>query len=247
MSQLFSLGRTVLRGVTQLIYPNICWTCGVLMPTDENPVCASCLPSLTIDPFPTCPRCSSTVGPHVVLDKGCPDCRGESFAFDGAFRMAPYEGRLRETILRMKLWTGEDLAEVVALLWAKRMAQRLIALRPEVAVPVPLHWMRRWRRGFNACDILAAHLARELRIPTWPRALRRVRATAQQTVQSSAAARKENVKHCFQSLPGHDVRDKTVLLVDDVLTTGATASEAAKALRGCQPKAIYVVVLAHGR
>ena len=74
-----------------------------------------------------------------------------------------------------------------------------------------------------------------------------MRATAKQTEQISATARRENVKHAFAVRPGHDLAGKTVLLVDDVLTTGATASEAARALRALKPKAIYVAVLAHGR
>jgi ComF family protein len=244
---LASLGRTLLGGAAQLIYPNTCWVCGNVMPPTEVHVCSACLPALTVDPFSTCPRCSSTVGKHLTLDDGCPDCRAVSFAFDGAFRMAPYEGQLREVILRMKQWTGEDLAEVIGALWAKRMADRLAPLQADVAIPVPLHWMRRWRRGFNSCDILALCLARELSIPCWTRVLRRSRATPQQTKQPSATARRANVKHAFQAKVGDGLRGKTVLLVDDVLTTGATASEAARALRVHKPKAIYVVALAHGR
>jgi ComF family protein len=248
LSNLVSLSRTLLGGVTQLIYPNTCWVCGNVMPATQVHVCSICLPSLTVDPFPTCPRCSSTVGPHLALADGCPLCRAESFGFDGAFRMAPYEGLLREVILRMKQWTGEDLAEIIGALWAKRMSVRLQPLTPDIAVPVPLHWTRRWRRGFNSCDIFAHCLARELGISCWTRVLRRARRTAQQTEQPSAAARKENVKHAFQSQAGAALCGKTVLLVDDVLTTGATASEAARALRVHNPKAIYVVVLAaHGR
>lgn len=246
-SNLVSLGRTLRSGVAHLIYPNTCWVCGNVMPVNQVHVCTICFPSLTIDPHPTCPRCSSTVGPHLVLDDGCPDCRAESFAFDGAFRMAPYDGLVREVILRMKQWSGEDLAEVIGALWAKRMALRIRALAPDVAIPVPLHWTRRWRRGFNSCDIFALRLARELGIPCWPRVLGRSRATAKQTEQPSATARKANVKHAFQTKAGDALRGKTVLLVDDVLTTGATASDAARALRVHAPKAIYVVVLAHGR
>src|ERR1017187_5009931 len=60
-----SFSRLVMSGVTPLIYPNTCWTCGELMPVEQGPVCTVCLPRLTVDPFPTCPRCSSTVGPHL--------------------------------------------------------------------------------------------------------------------------------------------------------------------------------------
>ena len=161
--------------------------------------------------------------------------------------MGPYEGLLRDAILRMKKWTGEDLAEVIGALWAKRMVDRLRPLAPDAVIPVPLHWMRRWRRGFNSCDVLAQCLARALGIPCRTRALRRARATPQQTLQPSATARRENVKHAFHAITGVDIESQTLLLVDDVLTTGATASEAAKALRIYKPKAIYVAVMAHSR
>lgn len=244
---LTGLGRSILRGIAHLVYPPTCWTCGSMMPEDSSSVCSQCLPQLTRDPFPTCPRCSSTVGPHLSLDNGCVVCTNESFAFDGAFRMAPYEGLLRETILRMKTWTGEELSEAIAGLWAEQMSVRLAPLAPDLVIPVPLHWLRRWRRGFNSCDILGSALARRLGIACQPRVLYRTRRTPPQTTQPSAAARKENVKHAFAVRPGAELADRTVLLVDDVLTTGSTLSEAARALRPLKPLAIYGVVLAHGR
>src|SRR5947209_5160685 len=131
-SDFASLGRTLIDGLTHLIYPNTCWSCGEVMPIAQQRLCVTCMPAITIDPFATCPRCSSTVGPHSTLAEGCPDCRDKSFAFDGAFRMAPYDGVLREVILRMKQWTGEDLAEVIGAIWAKRMAERLLPLQPDV-------------------------------------------------------------------------------------------------------------------
>ena len=147
----------------------------------------------------------------------------------------------------MKQWSGEDLAEVVGRLWARQMAPRLVRLQPDVVIPIPLHWTRRWRRGFNQSEILASCLAAELGKPCWKRALRRIRRTDKQTDQATGAARRENVKRAFQACSGQDLRQKTVLLVDDVFTTGATASEAARALFTYKPKAIYVVALAHGR
>jgi ComF family protein len=208
--------RTLLRGLTQLIYPNTCWVCGDIMPPAQKQVCATCMPALTVDPFPTCPRCSSTVGPNLSITD-CPECRPHSFAFDGAFRMGPYDGLLREVILRMKQWTGEELVEVIAGLWAKGMAERLMSIQAQVVIPVPLHWTRRWRRGFNQSEILARCLAKQLAIPFWPRTLKRMRATPQQTEQPSGAARRDNVKQAFDLRSGFDLRDKTVILVDDVL------------------------------
>ncbi len=242
-----SVRRTLLSGFTHLIYPNTCWTCGTLMPIEQRHICSNCLPKLTTDPFPTCPRCSSTVGPHLTLDTGCPECANNSFAFDGTFRMAPYQGLLRDTIIQMKHWTGEDLAEVVGEVWAKRMAECLTPVAVDIVIPVPLHWTRRWRRGFNQAEVFARCLAKELRLPCHLRTLRRLRATPRQAELQSATARQNNVRQAFQLTAPVDVAGKTVLLVDDVLTTGATASDAARALRAGKPKAIYVAVLAHGR
>jgi ComF family protein len=246
-ARLGGLGRTLLGGAAGLIYPNTCWGCGALMPPGQVHFCAACLPELTIDPFPTCPRCSSTVGPHLSLENGCPECKEAKLGFDGAFRMVPYEGLMREMILRMKQWTGEDLAELIAATWSGPMAERLRPLAPDAVLPVPLHWRRHWRRGFNSCDLLAASLARTLGISCSAGVLRRTRATAPQTIQSSASARLDNVRQAFQASRADGLAGKTLVLVDDVLTTGATASEAARALRPFKPKAIYVAVLAHGR
>src|ERR1043165_2210437 len=84
---LVSLGRNLWNGFAQLIYPNTCWVCGSLMPSEQRSVCERCQCHLLHDPFQSCPRCSSTVGPHLILEEGCPQCRDQPYAFDGAFRM----------------------------------------------------------------------------------------------------------------------------------------------------------------
>jgi ComF family protein len=236
--------RGLFQGILQLLYPSTCWICGRLAPSRDPLVCAECVHALTHDPHNTCPRCSSTVGPFIVLDKGCPDCRDASFAFDQAMRMGPYEGTLREIVLRMK--NGEELSGVVAALWSKPLAARLRNGEIEVVVPVPLHWRRRWRRGFNQSEILARGIAHELSVPCRPDYLRRMRCTGEQK-GLSRTARRENVLNAFQAAAGANLTGRTVLLVDDVMTTGATAHEAARALRRCGAARIVLAVLAHDR
>lgn len=160
--------------------------------------------------------------------------------------MAPYTGLLREVVLRMKQPNSEALTEVVGALWARQCAPRLQSFAPDLVVPVPLHWTRRWWRGFNQSEILARCLATELRIACRPGVLRRVRRTPSQSHQTSASARRANVRGAFVARTGETVRNRTVVLVDDVLTSGATASEAARALRVGQPRRVIAVVLAHG-
>ena len=231
-------------GLLQLAYPPICWTCQTLQPQLRQGVCPKCRERLTADPLPACPRCSSTVGPFAILEGGCGQCRSESFAFDQALRLGPYDPTWREVILRMK--HGWSLAEVVGRLWAQQLAPRLGPLRPQAVVAVPLHWRRRWQRGFNQSEVLAQALARELRARSAPYLLRRIRATAQQSALTPGQ-RRANVHGAFLARTDPSLAGQTIVLVDDVLTTGATAHEAARALRVLKPARIVVAVVAHGR
>ena len=239
--------RAVGRGLAQLVYPASCWVCGTWLAEQHAPlICPGCRKALTHDPLPTCPRCSSSVGPHAVVADGCPACRGTGLAFDAALRMGPYDDRLREVILRMKSSRGEDLAEAVASLWAPIAAARLRSFAPDAVVPIPLHWTRRWRRGFNQSEVQADELARALGIPCRADVLRWARRVPEQKLQRSPTARRENVKGAFRIRRHVRLDGKTVVLVDDVMTTGATASEATRTLRTLRPAQVIVAVLAHG-
>jgi ComF family protein len=243
--RLFSLGRDLQTGLLALLYPAVCGACGRFIPPEQHPFCESCRTAISVDPHPTCPRCASTVGPHVVLEGGCVRCRDTSFHFDRAFRLGPYDGLLRELVLRMKHSSGEQLAEWIGDLWAACAESRLREAKPDLVVPVPLHWQRRWSRGYNQSEVLAHALADRLGMPCRPGWLWRTRATPLQTEQSPAA-RWDNVRGAFATAPRPDLKGRTVLLVDDVLTTGATASEAARALRSAGADRVVAAVLAHG-
>jgi ComF family protein len=245
LPQLHALGRDLVQGLVALLYPGICVACGRSLPPEEHPFCATCRRELTSDPHPTCPRCASSVGPHVVLDNGCLACRGEKFHFERVLRLGPHEGLRRELILQMKNASGENMAEWLGGLWAEHAEPVLRPLGADVIVPIPLHWRRWWSRGYNQSAVLARALADRLGLPCRPRWLRRVRHTPRQTEQS-AAARRANVAGVFQVSRGAVFRDRTVLLVDDVLTTGSTASEAARVLRAAGARAVFVAVVAHG-
>jgi ComF family protein len=247
LSRLASLARTFLAGCDHLLYPPLCLLCGRQLLRTELPFCPTCRRETLHDRFPSCPRCAATVGPHVVLDDGCLHCRQERFAFDQAVRLGPYEGLLRETVLRLKQRSSEALAEVLAEEWAGQAAAALKALGAEVIVPVPLHWRRFLWRGYNQSDVLARSLAGKMGLPCQLRGLRRIRHTPFQTRQT-LAGRRDNVRGAFRANPRVKLSGRHVLLVDDVMTTGATLHEAAVALRAGGASHICVAVLAraHG-
>ena len=234
------------RGIAQLVYPNACLICDAPEP-DGTPfrhgLCSECERSVSEDPSPACPRCAETVGLHTDLSAGCAVCRDEALGFDQAIRLGPYDGRLRDAILRMKHAPGEPLAEMLGRVAAGMEAPALKSLGVQVVVPVPLHWRRRWWRGYNQAAAVARELASALGVAFEPWWLRRVKPTSQQ-VQPSRTARQENMKGAFRAKHRASLAGRTVLLVDDVMTTGSTASEAARALKAAGAGTVVALVLA---
>ena len=237
-----ALLRDLSQGLVDLVYPPLCLVCE--QPSREQ-ICDGCREVLTTDPYPTCPRCGSTIGPHADTSHGCLRCGGESFAFAGVTRMGPYHGVLRDVILRMK--HDEMLTRAVGAIFAEHVTRGMARVHPIVVIPVPLHWKRRWQRGYNQAEVVAKALADHLRVPCRPRLLRRLRMTPSQA-GLSATARRENLRGAImvRRLLKDYVQGRTALLVDDVFTTGSTANAAAVALRAAGASEVCVAVIAHG-
>ena len=239
-------GVELARHAVGLLYPSSCLVCD--SPDREGfPVrhglCTECRRAVVTDPYPTCPRCAQTVGPHSDTADGCGECRASGFPFDAAVRLGPYAGKLRDAVLRMKLLSGEGLADRLGQLLAHERATALRALGVEVVVPVPLHWWRRWTRGYNQSESLAREIARSLALEFGNRALRRVKFVTQHA-QPTRAARLASMEGAFRAGRGARLTGRTVLLVDDVMTTGGTASAAARALRKAGAARVVLAVAA---
>ena len=149
----------------------------------------------------------------------------------------------RQMILRLKYHGDMRAVPQMGRELCEKLRQRDWFQRVEGVVPVPLHWRRRLKRRFNQSELLARALAREAGKPLLSRALRRTRNTASQaTLERSQRA--GNVTGAFRVAQPGRVRDAVILLVDDVMTTGATAEGCAAALREAGAKAVYVAVYA---
>lgn len=234
------------RGIKQLIFPNTCLICDSWEGdrTDfRDGLCDSCHASVTNEPTGTCRWCAATIGPHTAQSTSCGACRSQAFGFDAAIRLGPYDGKLRDAILRMKGANGEGLAEQMGRVFWETARTRVSNLGLTCVVPVPLHWQRRFTRGHNQAAGIARELAGGLGIEFALNALRRTRNTPQQG-QPTASARRENVKGVFQVTNRARIKGSTVLLVDDVMTTGSTTSEAGRTLKSAGAKTVVVAVLA---
>ena len=150
-------------------------------------------------------------------------------------------------MLRLKRAKDPALGMALAHLLFDQCEQRLTALAADVVVPMPMHWTRRVWRGVNSPSVLAQTLARRLRLPCAPHLLRMRRRTRPQT-GLTGPKRLANVRGAFRAPPHPDLAGSRVLLIDDVMTTGATAGEATRALRKAGVAEVVVAVLAraHG-
>ncbi|HVW83320.1 MAG TPA: ComF family protein [Bryobacteraceae bacterium] len=169
----------------------------------------------------------------------CAACRAGLRGFDSAASFGFYEDPLRGLIHLFKYSGMKPLAGPLA-----GYLERAIAIdqRFDAVVPVPLHWRKKWRRGFNQAELLARRVARRRKIPVI-NALRRKRPTAVQAGLANAG-RRRNVAGAFTLRANADVAAKRILLIDDVMTTGATASACASVLKRAGAKSVSLVTLA---
>ena len=207
------------------------------------PVCEGCLSApqpLEAEYF--CAACRTPFQSRFPLDEQgrCALCRLGLRGFDAAYSFGAYEGVLRELIHLLKYGRVRSLAGPLG----ERLASALpLDQHFDVVAPVPLHWRRRLARGFNQAALLARAVARRYAAPV-SRALKRRRRTSNQAGLSHAK-RRANVSGAFVVRRPDRVRGRRVLLVDDVMTTGATASACAAALK--RAGAAYVAVLTLAR
>jgi ComF family protein len=231
-----------LRGLADLVYPPRCLVCGQA-PEGREAFCAVCAGGLFHDPHLSCPRCAARVGPFAVSDGTCAACRDDPVAFDATVRLGPYVGPLRDAVLRIKSNRNEGLAELLGERLAEGHRARLEALGAEFILPVPLHWWRRLMRGYNQSAAIAHGLGSRLKLPCRYGWLWQVRRTQPQKALT-ANQRKDNVRGAYRVRAGLRLDGRHVLLVDDVMTTGATANESARALKRAGAARVSVAILA---
>lgn len=203
-------------------------------------LCDSCVDALTSDRLPRCRRCAART-PQVI--SSCAHCRARRYPFAEVIALGSYQGSLRDAVLRMKWVTHEPLAASIARLLARPVSERLAETPVQYVVPMPTSWQRRLRRGTSSTEILADEVARHLSVPLARRGLVCTRNTLPQG-PLRRTRRIENVRGAYRAGAGYHFNGARVLLVDDVLTTGASCSEATRVLRRAGASEVIVAVAA---
>ena len=215
------------------VVPRRCGLCGRF----DTFLCASCAAGLPVAAPPRCPTCWATTGPS----NRCRTCAAVLVHSLAGVRSA-YELRdgARRLVHALKYDGLSALAGPMGELMAVSLSQW--GIRPDLVAPVPLHRSRERRRGFNQSALLARACAEAAGVPLDRSLLRRLRATAPQVRMADAEARRQNVAGAFAT--SRPVVGATVLLVDDVCTTGATLRACADALRAVGAGRIYGLTFA---
>jgi ComF family protein len=238
---------SVLRAGWEFVYPAHCSFCKKPVTASLNGVtfCQTCRLTLSPKPGDQCRKCGAPVGPNLNSQEGCTLCWREKFAFDSIIRLGVYQGDLQSACLRLKNPKGQNLAASCAnLLWDFR-SESLQQAEIDFIVPVPRYWMRRFRKTHNSPDTIAVELSRRLNVPVGRHILKKVRSTSLQS-SLSPTNRRSNLKKAFQVKQDSRIVGRTVLLVDDILTTGSTAHEASRVLKKAGVSRVVVAVLARG-
>lgn len=222
----------VKRTFLDLLFPPRCVGCRKV----GGWLCLECRSAIEFLKPPLCPRCGLPTAKGAL----CLRCQRASLQIDGVRSVAFFGGPLREAIHRLKYSNSQDLAvplgEMMALYW------REVPFPADVIVPVPLHTRRLRERGYNQAALLARELGKGVGLPVLEDAMVRVRDTSPQ-VDLNAEERKENVREAFHC-PTDRLASQSVLLVDDVYTTGATLEACTLALKQRGVRTVWALTLA---
>ncbi len=227
-----------------VLFPEQCVFCGQLMHVGKTKiaVCQRCAGRLTfLESAHTCKICGRVTKAEELI---CETCLTHPHYFDRAVSCFSYEGEIRRSILRYKFSGRRDYCRTFAPL----LYHRILPLHQEkpfdFVVCAPLSKSARLKRGYNQAELIAKRVAQALDIPFLEGAFAKIKETPKQSTLHYAE-RFENVAHAFTlALPADAFRNKRILLVDDVLTTGATADALARLLKRAKAACIVVATIA---
>jgi ComF family protein len=238
----------VARGVFTALLPSDCRLCGTpLTNISRLPVCHSCLLDMAPLAGSTCEVCGERVSTGLLLSENriCSACQESRPHFARAAAYGAYDGSLRELIHLLKYERVEPAATVLGRMLAEAIQKLSTDADSVLVVPVPLHRSKRRERGFNQAELIARAALKNKALPCELGAdvLERTRPTVSQ-IGLTRSQRVENIRGAFQVRHLNHVVGRSIVLVDDVLTTGTTASECARILRKAGAEKVWVATVA---
>ena len=235
---------TVSTGLVRLLgdlcAPPLCPLCRAALALGPAELCPDCQAALPQLPERRCHGCGGANTGHLAL---CPECLHlGARPWDFAVAAFPFHGLVRDAVHCYKYRRRTSLAPFLARCMTEAWTAHAEDRRLDAVVPVPLHWLRAWQRGYNQAAILSRLIANKLQVNNMT-PLRRVRYTRQQA-RMDLAQRQKNIHRAFAVVNRAAVKNQRLLLVDDVFTTGATLAAATTALLDAGAAGVAVLTIA---
>ncbi len=241
--------KTLIKFILDLFFPKKCLSCG----KDGVYICKNCLDKIEIAQNNKCPFCDRPI-PNSLI---CQNCQ-KFHHLNRLFWAVPYYNPLIKELIRIfKYHYVRELAKPLSKLLIKSLGTiSTISTNSTIVIPIPLHKRKLRERGFNQAELLAKEIAEYFSAPMENNVLKRTRFATPQAKIKNYKIRRENIKDIFEISPEfikkcvsenqNLLKDKIIILVDDVSTTGATLSEAAKVLKRGGAKEVWGLVIAKG-
>ena len=209
---------------------------------DHNYLCEKCYNALEFIKN-ACQKCGDQVGP---FDSYCENCKKEEYKhfFDKGYCVCKYSGSAREMVYSFKYGCNKYLCKVISKFMIDCFENINEHLSIDLVIPVPLGEKRFRRRGFNQSQMLAEDIAKHFSYPISSDVVVRALNTDTQT-SMTRLERIDNVKGAFSIMDKNSVKGKNILIIDDIITTGATCDEISKLLKKCGAKSVYVLAFCH--
>jgi len=240
--------RGLFKGLKDLLYPNCCLVCKnrIPAPDQEQLICTVCWDKLEKNLPPFCAGCGRHLTPEAIKNNACPSCSKckTNFCFDRAFSPCQYSGSVKKLIHEFKYSRKDYLGQPLGKLMNTFIHDYHLPIEYfDFIVPIPLHKSRLREREFNQAEILSHEIARQFNKKVLTDGFIRVKPTKTQT-ELTWPQRCQNMEKSFSVTKPDLIKDTNLLLVDDVLTTGATSNEAAKCLKNAGAKKVLLLTLA---
>jgi ComF family protein len=240
--------REVFGRLLDIIYPKICLICKKNLKNIQaidNFICLECWRKIKRNLPPFCYCCGRHLDSKYFSKHTCPDCARRRLHFDRAFSPCVYDGVIKELIHEFKYKGKDYIGRILSSLMIEFIKEYNLPMDYlDFIVPMPLHKTRLREREFNQAEVLSNYIAEEFKKKVLTNHLIRNRATKTQ-VELEENQRLLNVKDSFLVKEKEYVKGKNLLLVDDVLTTAASSSEAALALKEAGANIVFVLTLAN--
>ncbi|MFH1612848.1 MAG: ComF family protein [bacterium] len=231
---------SILQQTLNLIYPSNCISCKISLKFYEKYVCDICLNKIEF-----IKKCCIVCGkPLIASEIKCGQCIVDLPVFEKAISVGNYNVVIKDIILLFKYKKREGISKIIEKIIFKYLENESLNKNIDLMIPVPLHKSRLKERGFNQSEILAKIIRKKYSFKI-EKNLIRIKKTRPQ-IELNAKERKDNIKGAFVLKTPEKIKDKTILLIDDVYTTGSTIKECAKVLQKAKVKTIYVFTFAHG-